>query len=204
MELSGSKSFDHIIIGGGILGLSIAYHLARDSRDSVLVLERNELASAASSKAAGLILQATSKPSNTPLVKLTREIIPKLEEELGDAVGFHDVGSLRIAASESRVQELKSVEQNARANGIPFEHLSKVEVGIKAKWLDASSSHRYTFFPGDGYVDPYLLSQAYARAARQRGATMRTRTAVRDLVIQSGQVVTVRCTAGDGVDPHSL
>jgi glycine/D-amino acid oxidase-like deaminating enzyme len=72
------ETFDHIIIGGGALGLSIAYHLVRDSKDSVLVLERNDLASSASSKAAGLILQATSKPANTPLVKLTRWLLPQV------------------------------------------------------------------------------------------------------------------------------
>ena len=69
------ETFDHIVIGGGVLGLSIAYHLARDTRDNVLVLERNELASAASSRAAGLILQTTAKQTDTPLAKLTRDFI---------------------------------------------------------------------------------------------------------------------------------
>jgi 4-methylaminobutanoate oxidase (formaldehyde-forming) len=197
------ETFDHIIIGGGVLGLSIAYHLARDSRDSVLVLERNELAGSASSKAAGLILQATSKPSNTPLVKLTREIVLELEEEIGGSIGFHDVGSIRIAASEPRVQELKGVEQNALANGIPFKQLNHDVVSDKAKWLNTSSSDRSTFFPSDGYVDPYLLSQAYARAARKMGAHIRTHTAVIDLVLSSSGVVSVQCSAG-GVSGGSV
>lgn len=191
------ETFDHIIIGGGVLGLSIAYHLRRDSQDSVLVLERNELASGASSKAAGLILQATSKPSNTPLVKMTREIVPELEEEIGEHVGYHDVGSIRIAASEARIQELRTVETNALANGIQFIHLNHQEANHKARWLVTSSSHRRTFFPGDGYVDPYLLSQAYGRAARKMGAHIRTRTAVNDLVMDSGRVVAVRSSSGD-------
>lgn len=190
------ETFDHIIIGGGVLGLSIAYHLARDSRDSVLVLERNELATAASSKAAGLILQATSKPSNTPLAKLTREIIPQLEEELRERIGFHDVGSIRIAASEARVEELKKVERNASNNGIVYRHLNQEEVHEKASWLDASTSGRSTFFPGDGYVDPYLLSHAYGRAARKRGVEIRTRTAVNELAVDSGSVTGVRCASG--------
>src|SRR3546814_3446218 len=119
------ETFDHIITGWGVLGLSISYHLARDSRYIVLVLERNELATGASSKAAGLILQATSKPSNTPLAKLTREIVPQLEEELCEPIGFHDVGSIRIAASEARVGELKKVERNASSNGIVYRHLNQ-------------------------------------------------------------------------------
>ena len=191
------ETFDHIIIGGGVLGLSIAYYFARDSRDSVLVLERNELAGSASSKAAGLVLQASSKPPNTPLAKLTREIVPQLEEETGDPVGFHDVGSIRIAASDARVEELKSVEQNASGNDIPFVHLSHEEARRKAEWLDVTTSNRITFFPGDGYVDPYLLGHAYGRAARNRGVQIRTRTAVNDMMIDSGAVVGVRCSSGE-------
>ena len=191
------ERFDHIIIGGGVLGLSIAYHLVRDSKDSVLVLERNDLAGSASSKAAGLLLQATSKPANTPLAKLTRETIPRLEEEAGEPIGFHGVGSVRIAASETRLHELARVERNASDNGIPFTTLGHEEARGMVKWLDLSSSRRITFFPGDGYIDPYLLSQAYARAARKLGAKIRTRTAVHDLVIRSGLVDTVRSTFGD-------
>lgn len=191
------ETFDHIIIGGGILGLSIAYHLSRDSRDSVLVIERQELASSASSRAAGLILQATSKTANTPLVKLTRETISALEVEIGEPVGFHDVGSIRVAASDARVRELTSIEKNATSLSIPFAHLTQKEVSLKARWLDASSSHRTTFFPSDGYVDPYLLSHAYARAARMRGADIRTRSAVTDLVVKSDRVLSVRSTSGE-------
>ena len=94
------ETFDHVIVGGGIVGASIAYHMRCKGAGSVLLLERNELASAASSRAAGLILQASTKVSKTPLVKRTRDTIPILEEELGESVGFHNVGSLRIAASE--------------------------------------------------------------------------------------------------------
>ncbi|MDH5454164.1 MAG: FAD-dependent oxidoreductase, partial [Paracoccaceae bacterium] len=82
------KQFDNIIVGGGIIGCSIAYHLAKAGAGTTVVLERNELASAASSRAAGLILQVTTKPANTPLVRATVATIPILEDELGDTVGF--------------------------------------------------------------------------------------------------------------------
>jgi len=190
-------TFDHIIIGGGVLGLSIAYHLARDSRESVLVLERNELASAASSKAAGLILQATGKAPQTPLVKLTRDTIALLEEQLGETIGFHGVGSLRIAASAEREAELQGMERDAASHGIPFQHLSRQDVGACAPWLNSSTAHRITLFPTDGYVDPYMLSTAYGRAARQLGAQIRTRTAVNNLIISSDRVTGVRTASGD-------
>ncbi len=190
-------TFDHIIIGGGILGLSIAYHLSRDSQDRIVVLERNELASAASSKAAGLILQASTKPLKTPLARLTRETIPLLEDELGEPVGFHEVGSLRIASTDARVAELESIEKDASSHGIPFQHLSPQEARERAPWLNTSAAQRITFFPTDGYIDPYLLSNAYGRAARNAGVHIRTRTDVQDLMIERDRVKGVITSSGD-------
>lgn len=186
------ENFDHIIIGGGALGLSIAFNLASDGCGKVLVLERSELASAASSKAAGLILQATTKPSNTPLAKMTVDTIPLLEAELGESVGFHAVGSLRVAASETCTDELLEMERVAAGHGIPFQHPSPKDLRRYVPWLDPSTAHRLTFFPTDGYVDPYLLSTAYGRAARRRGVEVRQRAAAVDLLIDSGRVIGVR------------
>lgn len=191
------KSFDHIVIGGGVFGLSIAYHLARDKQERVLVLERNGLASAASSKAAGLILQATAKPLNTPLVKLTLDTIPLLERELDELIGFHPVGSIRTASSAARAAELKGIEDDAANYGIPFQRLSPEDLSSKAPWLNSSAACRLTFFPSDGYVDPYSLSSAYGRAARKFGAQIWPHTAVTDLVINSDRVEGVRTVSGD-------
>lgn len=191
------ETFDHVIVGGGVLGLSVAYHLAQDSQDSVLVVERNELAGAASSQAAGLILQATAKPLKTPLAKRTRDTIPVLEEALGETIGFHGVGSLRIAASPACVAELESMERDASKHGIPFRHMDHAEACAKAPWLDPSTTGRITFFPTDGYVDPYLFSTAYGRAARRLGAQLRPRCAVHDLITQADRVVGVRTATGD-------
>lgn len=186
------ENFDHIIIGGGALGLSLAFNLASDGREKILVLERNELASGASSKAAGLILQATTKSSNTPLAKLTVDTIPQLEEELGESVGFHAVGSLRVAASATRTDELLEMERDAASHGIPFQHPSPKDLRSCVPWLDSSTAHRLTFFPTDGYVDPYLLSTAYGRAARRLGVEIRQRTAAVDLLLDRGRVIGVR------------
>ena len=191
------ETFDHIIIGGGVLGLSIAYHLARDGNESILLVERNELASAASSKAAGLILQATVKASQTPLAKLTCETIPLIEEELGEAIGFHGVGSLRVAASAAREVELQSIEHDAASHGIPLQHLNRQDALNMAPWLNSLASHRITFFPTDGYIDPYMLSTAYARATRKLGAQIRPRTAATDLILKSDRVLGVSTSSGD-------
>ena len=86
--------YDHIIVGGGILGASIAYHISKKSNDSILVIERNDFASAASSRSAGLVLQGSTKQSNIPLAKKTVEVISILEEETGENLEYHQTGSL--------------------------------------------------------------------------------------------------------------
>src|SRR3546814_18714219 len=101
-----------------------------------------------------------------------------------------------MAASEARVGELKKVERNASSNGIVYRHLNQEEVHEKASWIDASATGRNTFFPGDGYVDPYLLSHAYGRAARKRGVQIRKRTEVDVIVVDAETAKGVGCASG--------
>lgn len=190
------ETFDHVIVGGGIVGASIAYHLTCKGAGSVLLLERNELASAASSRAAGLVLQVSTKISKTPLVKLTRDTIPTLEEELGENVGFHNVGSLRIAASEDRVVELDAKAADASKWDVPIEWPSASEVSEMVPWLDVSTIRKAAFLPTDGYTDPYLLSMSYFKAAQARGAVLRPRTNVRDVLVDKQKVIGVVTDVG--------
>ena len=190
------ETFDHVIVGGGIIGASIAYHLRCKDAGSVLVLERNELASAASSRAAGLILQASTKATKTPLAKKTIELIPALEDELGQSVGFHDVGCLRIAASPERVAELEAIADDAAAWGIPVEWLDRDEAQRRVPWLNTQTIQKSAFMPTDGYVDPYLLSMSFMQAAIARGVVVRPRTDVTDVVMDEDRIAGVMTTAG--------
>lgn len=190
------ETFDHVIVGGGIVGASVAYHLTCKGAGTVLLLERNELASAASSRAAGLVLQASAKASKTPLAKLTANTIPLLEEELGESVGFHRVGSLRVAASEDRAAELDAMADDASACGIPIEWPDIREVGAMVPWLDVGAVRKAAFMPTDGYADPYLLSISYMQAARARGAVIRPRTDVRGVLVEGQKVAGVVSDAG--------
>ncbi len=186
------QTFDHVIVGGGIVGASIAWHLASERAGKVLLLERNELASAASSRAAGLVLQVSAKKAKTPLAKLTRDTLPRLEDVLGESVGFHPVGSLRIAASAQTLTGLEAMVLVAAEHDIAVQWLSGDDAHSVAPWLDPAAIEKAAFFPGDGYVDPYLLTMSYARAARRQGAVLRPRTAVTDVLIEHGRVLGVR------------
>lgn len=190
------ETFDHVIVGGGIVGASVAYHLTCKGAGTVLLLERNELASAASSRAAGLVLQASTKFSKTPLAKLTTDTLSVLEEELGESVGYHNVGSLRIAASEDRAAELDAMAGDASKWGISVEWPSVTEVSHMVPWLDISTIRKVAFLPTDGYADPYLLTLSYIRAARARGAVVRPRTDVCDVLMERQKVIGVMTDAG--------
>ena len=168
----------------------------RDKAGSVLLVERNEMASAATSRAAGLLLQVTTKSANTVLAKLTRETIALLEDELGDTAGFHDVGSVRIAASEERARDLDAMAFDAERRGIPLIWLDEQEARDLVPWLDPSAARRIAFLPGDGYVDPYLLTMAYLKAARLHGAVIRPRTPVVDVLTEKGRVIGVETPDG--------
>ncbi len=190
------EHFDHVVVGGGIIGASTAYHLTRKKAGKVLLLERNELASAASSRAAGLVMQVSAKPSKTPLANRTIRTVPVLEEELGESVGFHNVGSFRITASERRATELASMVEYASRWGIPVEWTDANTLGRMIPWLDTSHVHKAAFFPTDGYVDPYILSMSYIKAAQARGAVVRPRTEVHDVLMERQEVTGVLTDAG--------
>lgn len=190
------ESFDHIIVGGGVIGASIAYHLMVKQAGSVLLLERNELASAASSQAAGLILQVSTKPAKTSLAKRTIDIIPALEEELGESVGFHRVGSLRFAVSGNNAAELDTMAEDALIHGIPVEWPCPSDMNRMIAWLRTETEPKAVYFPTDGYVDPYLLSISYLKAANARGAVVRQRTAVRNVVTANQKVTGVKTDQG--------
>jgi hypothetical protein len=188
---------DLIVVGGGILGLSIAYHYSRLGRGRVVVLERQLLASAATSRAAALLTQARSQPALIPLVRQTYRDIADLEQVLDEPLDLHQVGSLHLAASADRARELRELAALNERHGVRMRWLDPRDLPLLVPWLNAESVQAALFNPDDGYIDPYRLAQAYARAARQQGAILTQNVAVQQLLLTSGQVTGVRTTQGD-------
>jgi 4-methylaminobutanoate oxidase (formaldehyde-forming) len=186
-----------VIIGGGVIGLSAAYHLARAAVGRVVVLERNELASAATSKAAALLTRLRSKPEQIPLVLRTYAAIAELETELGEALGLRRTGSLHLAASAIRLAELERLGAIAERFGLAHEWIPARQAERLVPWLNAGTALGRLYLPDDAFIDPYVLATAYGRAARINGAVIRTGVAVTGLLHAGGRVAGVRIPNGE-------
>ena len=182
------RTADALVVGGGVLGCAIAWNLARLGAGHVVLCERRELGAATTSRAAALLSGVRSEPAQTALALETRRAILELEEELGDDLALHAVGSLHLAASEESERNLLELSRRAEACGEPLEWLTAAEAADRVPWLRTEETLRAGFLPRDGYIDPYLLAAAYARAARARGVELRTGVEVLEVVAEGGRV----------------
>ena len=155
----------------------------------MLLLERNALATAATSRAAALLTRARAKTALMPLIAQTYADIALLETELGESLDLRQVGSLHLAASETRARELRELVIVAERAGLRVEWVSADEASRRVPWLNPEVVADAAFMAEDAFIDPYRLAMAYARAARMYGASLRQRIAVRDLR-QQGERIT--------------
>jgi len=178
-----------VIIGGGVIGCSIAYHLAKRGVTDVLVLERNQIAGGATARAAGLVCHARSDTSTIHMVKRTLAAIKEMEALLEEKIDFHPVGSIRAVFSEARNNELEKMETCMAAAGVEFAAINSTAANRLCPWLELGDAQRIVFVPADGYIDGAHLGAAYARAARRLGTRIRSGIVVTD-ILTDGQRVT--------------
>ena len=194
--MSGADRAAVAIIGGGVLGCSVAWHLARAGETSVVVCERNDIGSGATARSAGLVARGRLHRETLQLVARTREAIRELEEALGESVGFHRVGSVRVATSEAREQDLAKMDGLLREHGVDVRNIGAREAEALVPWLDASSARRISYVEDDGYIDAYMLAAAYARAASALGVKFLTRTAVHRILYDGMGVTGLETSRG--------
>src|SRR5215212_1882134 len=155
-----------VIIGGGVIGCSIAYHLAKRGERDVVLLERLQLTHGATWHAAGLVGQLRSSGNLTRLMRYSAELYDKLEAETGQATGWHRSGSLRLASSQARWQELKRSATMAKAFNFHVELVSPLDAQKLFPLIDLEGVVGAAWIEGDGYADPASLTNAYAAGAR--------------------------------------
>ncbi|MCB1362788.1 MAG: GcvT family protein [Rhodobacteraceae bacterium] len=189
-----------VIIGGGIVGCSVAYHLARLGWSDIVLLERKRLTGGTTWHAAGLIAQLRATANMTRLAKYSQELYGELEAETGVATGFRRVGSITVALTGERMEELRRSAAMARAFGVEIEEIAAAEVKSRYDHLNTEGVQGGVWLPRDGQGDPTGIALALARGARQRGATIRERVKVTGLARRGRRVTGVDWVADDGSD----
>lgn len=160
----------YVIIGGGIVGCSVAYHLARMGHTDIVLLEQGQLSCGTTWHAAGLVGQLRSTPAMTNLIRYSTQLYSDLEAETGLATGWMECGSVTVARSDDRMTMLLRTAAAARAQGVEVEVIAPSEAGDKWPVMEVGDLKGGLWMPGDGKANPTDLTQSLAKGARQRGA----------------------------------
>ena len=174
-----------IIIGGGVSGCSVAYHLAKLGWKDVILLERKKLTSGTTWHAAGLIGQLRNSQNMTRLAKYSADLYVNLADETGIETGMRQTGSITVALTESRKEELQRQAALARAFNVEVHEISPKEVKEKYPILYTEDVISGVFLPKDGQADPANIALAFAKGARNMGVQILENIKVDDVIILS-------------------
>jgi 4-methylaminobutanoate oxidase (formaldehyde-forming) len=177
-----------VVIGGGVGGASIAYHLARLGWKDVVLVEQYDLTSGSTWHSAGLVGQLRSSVSLTRMMMYSVGLYADLRRETGKDPGWHEVGGLRLASSPERMQELARQAGWAETFGLPLELVSAAEAQERFPLMSPEGVLGAAWLPHDGYLDPSQLTFALADGARRYGAEIATRTRVTGITLRGGRV----------------
>ena len=185
-----------VIIGGGVVGCSIAYHLGKLGWTDVVLLERKQLTCGTTWHAAGLIAQLRATQNMTRLAKYSQELYFGLEEETGVATGFKRNGSITVALTDARMEELRRSAAMARAFGVEIDEISPSDIRSRYPGLTVDDAVGGVWLPKDGQADPVNITQALAKGARNYGAKIIQGVKVTDIQQTDGRVTGVMTDQG--------
>ncbi len=185
-----------IVVGGGIIGCSTAYHLAKMGQE-VLLLEKAELTSGSTWHAAGLVGQLRSSANITQLLGYSIDLYDKLEHETGLATGWKMNGGLRLACNQERWTEVKRQATTAHSFGLDMQLLTPQEAQDLWPLMDIGDLVGAAFLPTDGQASPSDITQALAKGARNAGAMLVEKTPVIEIITEAGEIKGVRTPSGD-------
>jgi glycine cleavage system T protein len=177
-----------VIIGGGVGGCSIAYHLTLMGWKDVVILERHELTSGSTWHSAGLVGQMRSDANLTRMMHYSTDLYRKLKDETGHDPAWREVGGLRLASSAERMEDLKRLVGMAQSFGVPMELISPKQALDLFPVMNPEGILGAAYTPNDGVIDPTGLTNALATGAKQRGARIFTDTNVEKINLKNGRV----------------
>jgi 4-methylaminobutanoate oxidase (formaldehyde-forming) len=180
-----------VVIGGGVGGTSIAYHLTELGWTDVVLVDRAELTSGSTFHSAGLVGQLRSSVTLTRMMMHGAALYRRLAAETGVDPSWHEVGSLRLASSPERLEELRRQTGWAQTFGLPLELISTAEARDLFPLMSTDGVLGAVYLPTDGWLDPSGLAQALAAGARSRGASIRPHTRVTSIGVERGRVTGV-------------
>jgi glycine cleavage system aminomethyltransferase T/glycine/D-amino acid oxidase-like deaminating enzyme len=186
-----------VVIGGGIAGCSVAYHLTKLGWRDVVLLERRDISCGTTWHAAGLVGQLRATQNLTKLAKYGADLYETLEAETGQATGFRRPGSLSLARNAERMHELKRLASMARCFGVEVEVITPAEAGRRWPLIRTDDLVGALWLPRDGRTNPIDTTLALAKGARLGGATILENTAVTGIRVRGGAVAGVATSAGD-------
>lgn len=186
-----------VVIGGGVIGCSVAYHLAHMGCRDVVLIERDRLTSGTTWHAAGLIVRfGSTSETSTEMRKYSRDLYARLEAETGQATGFSPVGFIEVAADDDRLEEFRRVAAFNRLCGIDVHEISPREVQRLFPPAAIGDMRAGFYVPGDGRANPVDVTMALARGAKLQGARLVEGVAATSVLTQRGAVTGVSTTHG--------
>lgn len=187
-----------VIVGGGVIGCSTAYHLAHMGWKDVVLLERDQLTSGTTWHAAGLMVTfGSTSETSTEFRKYTRDLYGRLEAETGFATGFKPVGFIEVASNADRLEEFRRVAAFNRYCGVDVHEISPQEIKELFPLARVDDLKAGFYVKEDGRVNPVDVTMALARGARQQGATILEGVAATGIIKKNGAVAGVRTNYGD-------
>lgn len=185
-----------VIIGGGIVGTSVAYHLTKLGWSDVVLLEQGQLSCGTTWHAAGLVGQLRSHVAMTDLIKYSTKLYAELESETGLATGWKNTGSLAVARTDERMTVLRRTAASARAQGVDVDVITAAKAGELWPIMETSDLKGAIWLPGDGKANPTDLTQSLAKGARMGGAKVIERVKVTDILVENGEIKGVKTNKG--------
>ncbi len=186
-----------VVIGGGVIGCSVAYHLTKFGWKDVVLLERDQLTSGTTWHAAGLVSQLGPSASVTKIRKYTLDLYKNLEKEVDHSAGLRLNGALSIAQTNSRWQELKRQATTAQLYGVDLKILNNDEITKKYPMMSTEDLKGGVLMPGDGSADPSGVTHMLAKGARKGGAKIYEQSPVETILTKNGRVHGVRVNGQD-------
>ncbi|MDC1350668.1 FAD-dependent oxidoreductase [Oceanospirillaceae bacterium] len=184
------------IIGGGIIGTSVAYHLAKRGIKDVVLIERQQLTSGTTWHAAGLVSLSWATPTLTELAKYSHKLYASLEEETGQATGYKRIGSISLARTEARMEEIKRTSSVCKVFGVESEMIDNTRLAELYPGINTDGVLGALYTPGDGQTNPIDTTMALAKGARMNGVEIFENTIMEELLTKDNVITGIRTDKG--------